>query len=143
MDIIKWSPFGEMDKFFAAEDFFPVIPALSRKSKPAMDIYQTKDSIVAEVALAGIDPKDVEVLVENDVLTVRGETRKEKETKEKDYYCKEIRSGSFTRAMSLPVHVKAESAQAESKDGILMITIPKDEKKMLKKIPIKIANKNK
>ena len=143
MDIIKWSPFGEMDKFFSEEDFFPVIPALSRKSKLAMDIYQTKDSVVAEVALAGIDPKNVEVSVENDMLTVKGETKKEKETKKKDYYCKEIRSGNFTRSMSLPVHVKSDSARAESKDGILKITIPKDEKKMLKKIPIKIANKNK
>lgn len=141
MDIIKWSPFRDIDKFFESEDFFPVIPAISRKSKPSMNIYQTKESVVAEVSLAGVDPKDVEVSVENDILMLKSETKKEKETKEKDYYCKEIRSGSFIRSMSLPAHVKADKAQAESKDGILKIIIPKDEKKMLKKIPIKIANK--
>jgi len=140
MDIIKWSPFRDIDKLFEGEDFFPVIPAISRKSKPSIDIYQTKENVVAEVSLAGVDPKDVEVSVENDILTVKGETKKEKETKDKDYYCKEIRSGSFVRAMGLPTHVKADKAQAESKDGILKIIIPKDEKKMLKRIPIKIAN---
>ena len=141
MDIIKWSPFRDIDKFFEGEDFFPVIPAISRKSKPSMNIYQTKENVVAEVSLAGVDPKDVEVSVENDILTLKSETKKEKEIKEKDYYCKEIRSGSFIRSMGLPAHVKADKAQAESKDGILKIIIPKDEKKMLKKIPIKIANK--
>jgi len=141
MDIIKWSPFRDIDKFFDQDDFFPVIPAISRKSKPAIDIYQTKEDVVAEVSLAGVDPNDVKVSVEDDVLTVKGEMKKEKETKEKDYYCKEIRSGSFMRSMSLPSHVKADRAQAESKNGVLKITIPKDEKKMLKEIPIKIVNK--
>ncbi len=141
MDIIKWSPFRDIDRLFEEEDFFPVIPALSRKSKPAVDVYQTKNDVVAEVSLAGVDPKDVKVSVENDILTIRGETKKEKETKEKDYYCKEIRSGSFVRSISLPAHVKADKAQAESKDGVLKITIPKDEKKKLKEIPIKVAVK--
>ena len=141
MDIIKWSPFRDIDRLFEEEDFFPVIPALSRKSKPAVDVYQTKNDVVAEVSLAGVDPKDVKVSVENDILTIKGETKKEKETKEKDYYCKEIRSGSFVRSISLPAHVKADKAQAESKDGVLKITIPKDEKKKLKEIPIKVAVK--
>ena len=141
MDIIKWGPFRDIDRFFDEEDFFPVIPAISRKSKPAMNVYQTKNDVVAEVSLAGVDPKDVKVSVENDILTVKGETRKEKETEEKDYYCKEIRSGSFIRSTNLPAHVKADKAQAESKDGVLKITIPKDEKKKLKEVPIKIAAK--
>ena len=141
MDIIKWSPFRDIDKLFEEEDFFPVIPAISRKSKPAIDVYQTKEDVIAQVAIAGVDPKDVKVSVENDILTVKGETKKEKETKEKDYYCKEISSGNFIRSISLPAHVKAEKAQAESKDGVLKITIPKDEKKKLKEIPIKIIGK--
>ena len=137
MDIVKWSPFREMDRFFD-EDFFPAFPAMSGKALPSLDVYQTKDSVVAEVSLAGVDPKDVEANVENDILTVKGETKKEKETKEKDYYCKEIRTGSFRRSVALPVHVKSGEAKAESKDGILKITVPKAEKKMAKKIPIKV-----
>lgn len=141
MDIIKWSPFRDIDRFFDSEDFFPAMPAMSGKARPSMDVYQTKDSVVAEVSLAGVDPRDVKVTVENDILTVKGEKKEEKETKEKDYYCKEIRSGSFMRSMSLPVHVKADKAQAESKDGMLKITIPKAEVKTTKEIPVKIANK--
>jgi len=137
MDIIKWSPFRDVDKFFE-EDFFPMIPAISKKAIPSMDIYQTKNDVVAEVSLAGIDPKDVKVTIENDILTVKGEKKEEKETKEKDYYCKEIRAGSFMRSVSLPVHVKGDKAQAESKDGILKITVPKAEKKIIKEIPIKV-----
>lgn len=138
MDIIKWTPFRDIDKFFEGEDFFPVIPSISRKTKPSMDVYQKDNDIVAEVALAGMDPKNVEVSIENDVLTVKGEASEEKETKEKNYYFKEIRSGNFTRSVSLPTHVKASEAKAESKDGILKIIVPIDEKKAIKKIPIKV-----
>ncbi len=138
MDIIKWTPFREIDKFFEGEDIFPVIPAMSRMSKPSVDVYEKDNDVVAEVALAGIDPKNVEVSIENDILTVKGEEKEEKETKDKNYYRKEIRSGSFTRSVSLPTHVKAGEAKAESKNGILKITVPIDEKKAMKKIPIKV-----
>ena len=137
MDIIKWKPFRDVDRFFE-EDFFPMIPAISKRTMPSMDIYQTKNDVVAEVSLAGIDPKNVKVTVENDILTVRGEKKEEKETKEKDYYCKEIRSGGFMRSVNLPVHVRGDKANAESKDGILKITVPKVEKKITKEIPIKV-----
>lgn len=138
MDIIKWTPFRDIDKFFEGDDFFPVIPAMSRMSKPSVDVYEKDNDVVAEVALAGIDPKNVEVSIENDVLVVKGEEKEEKETKDKNYYRKEIRSGSFTRSVSLPAHVKASEAKAESKNGILRITVPIDEKKAMKKIPIKV-----
>jgi len=136
MNIVKWTPFGSVDNFFDDNDFLSLVPAIPRKIKPSMDIYQTKDSVVAEAQLAGVDPKDVEVTVENNILTIKGETKKEKETKEKDYYFKEIKSGSFVRSITLPVPVKADGAKAESDEGILRITIPKAEKKVLKKVPI-------
>lgn len=139
MDIIKWTPFRDIDKIFDDEDFFPVIPALSRKMKPSMNVYREKDNVIAEVALAGMDPKNVEVGIENDVLTVKGAAKEEKETKEKNYYFKEIRSGSFARSVSLSTHVKASEAKAEFKDGMLRIIVPIDEKKEIKKIPIDIA----
>lgn len=138
MDIIKWTPFRDIDKFFEEDNFFPMIPAMSRTPKPMIDVYEKDNDVVAEVALAGIDPKNVEVSIENDVLTVKGEEKEEKETKDKNYYRKEIRSGSFTRSISLPTHVKASEAKAESKNGILRIIVPADEKKMMKKIPIKV-----
>ena len=142
MDIIKWTPFRDIDRFFGEEDFFPVFPAVSKKFAPKMNVYQTKDSVVAEVSLAGMDPKNVKIVVEDDMLTVKGEKKEEKEEKDRDYYFKEIKSGSFARSVSLPVSVKANEAQAESKDGMLKITIPKaKEAKKAKEIPIKTVSK--
>lgn len=138
MDIIKWTPFRDFDKFFEGEDLFSVIQAMPKMSKPSVDVYRKGNDVVAEIALAGVDPKNVEVSIENDILTVNGEEKEEKETKDKNYYRKEIRSGSFSRSVSLPDHVKASEAKAESKNGILKITVPVDEKKAMKKIPIKI-----
>lgn len=139
MAIIKWTPFRDLDKLFD-EDMFPILPAMSRNARPAMDIYETKDNVVAEMQLGGVDPKDVQVMVENDVLTVKGEMKEEKEEegKEKDYYFKEIRKGSFMRSATLPVHVKGDMAKAESMNGMLKITIPKMEKKDVKQIPIEV-----
>lgn len=139
MDIIKWTPFRDVDKFFEDENFFPVIPAISRRMKPSMDVYREKDNVIAEVALAGMDPKNVDVGIENDVLTVKGFAKEEKEAKEKNYYFKEIRSGSFERSVGLPAHVKANEAKADFKDGILKIVIPVDERKEIKKIPINVS----
>ncbi len=136
MNIVKWTPFRDIDSFFGDDEFFSLVPVAPGKIKPSMDIYQTKDSVMAEVQLAGVDPKDVEVTIENNVLTVRGETKKEKETKEKNYYFREIKSGSFVRSVSLPVAVKSDGAKAESDEGILRITIPKEEKSSSKKIPV-------
>ncbi len=135
MSIIKWTPFldtfDEMEKFFAdrgPEGF-----------APAIDVYETKESVVVKTLLAGIDPKNVELSIENDVLTIKGETSKESEVDEKNYYRKEIRSGSFFRSVSLPAHVSSDKAEAEFKDGMLNITIPKAEQPKSKTITIKSA----
>lgn len=105
---------------------------------PAMDIYQDKDNVVVETPLAGVDPEKVEISVENDVLTVSGRTEKKEEVKREDYYRKEIREGSFSRSVILPMAVKAEAAAAESVKGILRITLPKAEEAKPKKIAVKI-----
>jgi len=106
---------------------------------PSMDIYQTKDEVVVEMPLAGVPPEKVDITIENDVMTVRGEMEEKKEVRHEDYYKKEIRRGSFVRQASLPVAVKGEEAKAESHNGMLKITIPKSEKAKPKKIAVKIA----
>lgn len=136
MPIIKWepflNPFEDMDKMFL--DY----PAGRQHGfSPAMDVYQDKNNVYVETPLAGVDPKDVDITVENDVLTVKGEMKKESEVDEKNYYRKEIRSGSFYRSVALPAHVIAEKANADSKDGMLKITIPKAPEAKPKTIKIK------
>lgn len=135
MSIVKWTPFldtfDEMEKFLTDRG--------SEGFAPAIDVYETKENVVVKAPLAGIDPKNVELAIENDVLTIKGESSKESEVDEKNYYRKEIRSGSFFRSINLPAHVISDKAEAEFKDGMLNITIPKAEQPKLKTIKIKSA----
>lgn len=136
MSIIKWEPFREIDRLF--EEIPSIFPEKITGFTPAMDIYETKDKVVVETPLAGVDPKDVEISIKDDVLTVRGESEKKEEVEEKDYYRKEIRCGSFYRSVSLPTHVLGEKASATSVNGMLKIEIPKAPEVKEKTIKVKL-----
>lgn len=140
MSLIKWSPFfqpfEDMDKFFEG---FPAATAQNRSLVPAIDVYDTKDAMVIETALPGVDPKKVDLSIENGILTISGSSERKTEVDEKDYYRKEIRSGSFMRQVSLPACVNEKSAKADFKDGILRIEFPKLEETKPKKISIDIT----
>ena len=141
MPLIKWRPLFPFLEDWEKDFERDWLPDFSQKIKgfvPAMDVYQTKNAVIVETALAGVDPKDVEISVENDVLIVKGETKKEAEVEEKDYYRKEVRSGSFYRSVVLPTHVLPDKAKASAKDGILKIEIPKAPEVKGKTIKIKV-----
>ncbi len=108
--------------------------------EPAVDIYQDKNNLYVEIALGGVKPENVDVSIEDNVLYIEGGLEEKKELKDRNYFTKEIRTGSFRRALKLPVDVKGEQALAESLGGMLKITIPKVAKSapQAKKIPIKI-----
>lgn len=129
--IMRWSPMWDMEKFF--DEGFSVDAGFV----PAIDVRQDKDNVIVETNLPGIDPDKVDISIENDVLTVSGRTEEKKEVKHEDYYRKEIREGSFSRSVILPMAVKAEAAEAEYAKGILKISIPKAEEAKPKKISIK------
>jgi HSP20 family protein len=105
---------------------------------PAVDVYQDKDNVIVETPLAGVDPEKVEISVENDVLTISGSTEEKKEVKREDYYRKEVRSGSFSRSVILPMSVKADMAEAHSEKGMLKIIIPKADEVKPKRIAVKV-----
>ena len=136
MPIIKWEPFEEIDNFF--KEVMPARIHGATAFAPAIDLYQDKDNVIAEVYIPGINPDNVEVAIENDVLTIKGKTEQKKEIDDKNYYRKEVRVGSFQRAVQLPIHVKGNKAQASYKDGILKISIPKAEEVKPKTIKINI-----
>lgn len=137
MPIIKWSPF--MDPFHELEQHMRT-PALRNDMNfiPAIDMYETKDAIVVETALPGIDPTNVSVEVEGSTLMISGETTNEREVDEKNYYRKEVRSGSFKRALRLPTGVDAEKIKAEFESGMLKITAPKQSQEEAKKIEVNV-----
>lgn len=141
MAIIKWSPFDDMDKFFS--DFPVMFPdRMSSQLVPAVDIYETKDAVIAELPLAGVDPNKVNVTIEHDVLNVSGEMQRKSEVEEKDYYRKEVRYGSFARTISLPTHVRGNEATATYQDGMLKVSIPKAEPMKAKSVKIEVKKAN-
>jgi len=138
-NLIRWNP------FFDGFDDDWSFPSLSLNTKhgqfmPAVDVYEEKENIIVETQLAGIDPEKVDISIENDVLCIKGESEKKSEVEDKNYYRKEIRSGSFYRSIPLPAHVMGDKASAEAKDGVLRISIPKAEESKPKKIVINSKN---
>ncbi|MBL7058642.1 Hsp20/alpha crystallin family protein [Patescibacteria group bacterium] len=142
MSLIKWSPnifepFEEMDTMFNS-----LAPQVARSFAPAIDMYEDKNNVIVETQLAGVDPEQVDISIENDVLTIQGKSEKKTEVEEQDYYKKEIRRGSFYRCVQLPTHVISDKAKAEAIDGVLKITVPKAlEGKKKKTIKIDIKKK--
>ena len=133
-NLIKWSPF-----FDGFED--DMLPAVVRRGDsagfvPAVDMYEDKDNLIVETQLAGIDPDKVSIAIENDILTIKGESEKKSEVEDKNYYRKEIRRGSFYRTIQLPAHVFGDKASAISSEGILKISIPKKTEEKAKTIKI-------
>ncbi|MFH1537231.1 MAG: Hsp20/alpha crystallin family protein [Patescibacteria group bacterium] len=131
--IIRWSPFMEM------EDMEKMMSNFS----PAMDVYEKDNNIVVDMPVPSFDEKNVDVSIEDNVLTITGTTEKKSEVDDKNYYRKEISTGSFQKSYNFPVEVEGDKASAEYKKGILSITVPKKETKETKKKTIKINVKDK
>ncbi len=94
---------------------------------PEIEMYDHRDEIVVKVSVPGLDKSGVQVMVDGDVLTIKGERKKEKEVKEEDYYCCESSYGSFSRSLGLPVAVKRDKITATLTNGILQVRLPKAE----------------
>ena len=142
MSIIRWSPIW--DPFAEMEEMMNRLPAVSGQNKafmPALDVYETDKAVVVETPLAGVNPEDVKVSVEKGILTLQGESNKEHEVEEKNYYRKEVRSGAFFRQVALPAPVMEDKVSAEFEDGVLKITCPKAVAAASKQVNVKVVNK--
>lgn len=146
MKLAHWDPFAEM------EDMMNRLPALPRMRGmqslqntfvPALDVYEEKDNVIVETPLAGMRPENVDISVDKGVLTIQGEHKKEHEVDEKNYYRKEVRSGSFYRQVALPVPVKEDKVDAVYENGVLKITCPKTAPTKAKKVTVKIKKPKK
>jgi HSP20 family protein len=107
--------------------------------KPAMDILETDRDLVFKVELAGVDPNDVEVRVEDNTLYLNGNRKLEKDAKDQKYYHVERFFGSFARSFTLPHSVDSEKVAAEYRDGVLTLTLPKKEAAKPKTIKISVS----
>jgi HSP20 family protein len=112
---------------------------LSGSFMPPVDVYQDEHHIVLKVEVPGVDQKDIDIRVENNVLTIRGERKLEKEEKEDNFQRIERRYGSFTRAFTLPSTVDTENVSADYENGVLKISLAKREEAKPKQIKVNIG----
>lgn len=143
--LVRWDPLTEVRNLRRAMDrslvdfYGPVIWHRDTTLSFPVDIFETDERVVVKAALPGIKPDDVEISVSEGVLLVKGESSSEESTDGESYHTREIRYGAFQRAIRLPAEVSDEKAEAEFKDGVLTVTLPKAEEVRPKQIKIKTA----
>lgn len=114
----EWSPFGE-------------------EAWPTVDVIETPENLQVKAEMPGIDPKEIEIAVHGETLTIRGEKKEEKEEKGKTWHRRERTAGTFQRSIVLPFAIDADHVEAFEEAGVLNITLPKREDVMPKKIEVK------
>lgn len=142
-----WEPFDslrrEMERMF--EDFSHDLgwrsPMISdRVLAPRIDVSETDSELKVEADLPGVDEKDVEVVLEDGRLILRGEKKREKEEKEQDYYLHERSYGSFARSIPLPFEADPDQVKATFSKGVLTVTVPKPPEIKAKQKKIEITS---
>jgi HSP20 family protein len=107
---------------------------------PAVDIYETEQELVVKADIPDVKPGDLDIRVENNILTIRGERKFEKKVNENNYLRIERSYGSFSRSFSLANTVNTEAIKADYKDGVLTLSIPKREEAKPKQIKVQVGN---
>ena len=133
----------QIDRLF--EDFgrWPALEAFSGASNaPRINVSETDSALEVEAELPGLDEKDVEVVLNDNVLTIKGEKKNEREEKKKDYHLMERSYGSFSRAIRLPYDIDPNAIGASFNKGVLKITLPKPAEAKQKSVKIPIKNGN-
>jgi HSP20 family protein len=145
VDLARWE--RDMERMF--DDFWGrrmrpwwperwSMPAALEISPPAVDLYEEKDEIVVKAELPGMDKDNIEVNLSDHSLTIKGEKKKEEETKEENYYKSERSYGSFVRSIELPIEVQSDKVKATFKNGVLEVRLPKSEQAKAKEIKVKV-----
>ena len=110
---------------------------------PPVDVFETPESIVLKADLPDVNKDEVDVSIENNTLTLKGERKLEKETKEKNFYRMERSYGTFSRSFTLPPNVAADRVEASFENGVLTLTLPKREESKPKQIKVKVGGNSK
>jgi HSP20 family protein len=147
MELKLWSPFLDLDKEWRFD--FPRLldfPMLGRELtgfefRPAIDLVKEEGELVATIELPGMDPNDIDVSIEGDYLTIKGEKHEEKEVSEDDRYFRERSYGKFERRFRLPEGTSADKMSAMYDKGVLTLHITLPEEKQLEPLHIPIEAK--
>jgi HSP20 family protein len=145
MKIVRWNSrvnpvryFNEFERFLDTQkewtNWQPV-----RNFGLAVDVVENEDGFIVKASVPGINPEDVEITFEDNVLTIKGEIVEEEEKEEENYHIRERRSGHFARSLRFPVDVNAEEVEATYSNGVLALNIPKVEEVKPKRIEVKVG----
>jgi HSP20 family protein len=144
MALVRWDPFREwtalqteVNRLFSRVGGGDVTERQSWT--PSIDVIETDDAIKVKAELAGMDPADINIEVQDNVLTLSGERRFEEEVREDRYYRIERRYGSFSRSLALPQTADESRVEAKYENGVLEVTVPKAEIPKPKKIAVSIG----
>ncbi len=147
MAVIRWDPFRDlnslqdrMNRLFEETNRGSRVddPSSASAWSPAVDIHETDAEIVVQAELPGMDRKDIELNLENNVLILRGNRQFEKEAKDENYHRIERAYGVFSRSFSIPAVVDAAKIRADYKNGVLTIALPKTQQAKPKQIKIEV-----
>ena len=143
--ITRWDPVQDMlslreamNQLFEESVVNPTATRRGQAMTPALDLSETPDAYIVELSVPGLKAENLEVTMENSILTVKGEIKQETEDKKRNYHRIERRYGSFVRTVGLPTTVKADAITASLNDGILRLDIPKAEEVKPRKINVAI-----
>jgi len=143
MAIIRWDPFRDlvtlrdkMNRLFEDAVRGEEKDLISSTWAPAVDIYETENELVLAAEVPGVEEKDVEISVEDNTLSIRGERKFQKETKEENYHRIERSYGSFYRSFTLPNYIDQEKIHAEHESGVLKVHMPKKPEVKPRKVKI-------
>jgi HSP20 family protein len=147
-DLVKWEPFWEVSRLRREmdhlwEDFFGPGPRAMRpwteEWLPAVDVAETSDKVTVKAEVPGMDPKEIDLSLVGDLLTIKGEKKSEREEQKESYHMVERSYGSFSRALRLPAAVDADKIEARYDKGVLTITCPKKEEVKPRAITVKTS----
>ena len=106
---------------------------------PALDVYEQKDDLIVKAEIPGLTKDEIDISLEGNTLTIKGEKKKEEEVKEEDYYRCERTYGAFSRSVELPMEVQADKVNASFKNGVLEIRLPKTGEAKKNVVKVKVA----
>jgi HSP20 family protein len=145
-NLVRWDPVRDMmslreamDRLFEESFVHPrgMLAPVEGAATLALDVFESDDDVTVRASIPGINPDDIDISVTGDVLTIKGETSEEREEKQGNYHLRERRYGAFQRSVNLPAPVNTDKAEAEFKNGVLTLTLPKVEEVKPRSIKIK------
>lgn len=139
--LLPWKPFRELERMARRwESLFPrafeELEEAEAEFVPAIESYVKNGNLVVRADVPGMEAKDIEVTLLENVLTIKGERKSEKEVKKEDYLRREVSYGAFERRMNLPAGAAVENIKASFKNGVVEVTIPMAKEVTAKKIPL-------